>query len=611
MRFSNALFAFLLLPVLLLAESVTINFNNTPIKDVIRFVAKETHKNILMTDKISGTVNFVSETPIDKSELIPLLTQILQNRGYTIIDGNNGYMMVTRAANAKKLASPDEKAEAGMVTKIIRVHYVKASDAVQKLRYLSSQFASLTFDNNKNVIIMTDYPRQIKNFETTLRKIDRPMQKEVRFVSLENADAATAVKELTTIFKALNTTFRFPVTLSSDAKSNKIIVIADAHDIARAVELVRKFDRQNRMKEIVSDVIFLDNAEATATLKILNGLMKSFDKQTQSQVSMQAKEDINAIAITGTPQAVKLMTKVIKKLDIEQQQVYVKAHIYEISQRKLQNLGVRWGMTGGTVNGNTLLTSVFNMGGSSFVLPAFLSDAINLEEGKTALAVGAMIDLLKQNGAVNVVSEPNILCLNNKKSTVYIGKTISILTSTVQGNNAQDLARNTYSREDIGLTLEVKPQIASDDKVLLEVKTKIEDIDQANTKEVDRPTTLKREVNTVSIVRDGESVIIGGLLKDYYAKGVTKVPLLGDLPFLGPLFTSTNDTKDQINVIVILTPYIIKNSQSLAEVQEKIAESEKLKAQLAEILGRKLEERKADFDKDEKESVPGDVFQRH
>ncbi|WP_353661204.1 secretin N-terminal domain-containing protein [Hydrogenimonas sp. SS33] len=600
----------LLLPMMLHAEKITINFNNTPIRDVIRFVAKETHKNILITGKISGTVNFVAETPIDKSELIPLLTQILQNRGYTIIDGHNGYMMVTRAANAKKMASPDQNAEAGMVTKIIRVHYIKASDAVQKLRYLSSQFASVTFDNNKNVIIMTDYPRQIKSFETTLRKIDQPMRKEIRFISLDNADATSALKELNAIFKALNTTFRFPVTINADAKSNKIVVIADAHDIDKAVRIVRRFDSQNRAKEVMSDVVFLNNAEAGATVKILTGLMKSFDKETQQHVSVQAKEDINAIAITGSPQAVKLITKVIKRLDIEPQQVYVKAHIYEISQRKLQNLGVRWGLTGGTVTGNTLLTSVFNMGGSSFVLPAFLSDSINLEEGKTALAVGAVIDLLKQNGAVNVISEPNILCLNNKKSSVYVGKTISILTSTVQGNQSTDLARNTYSREDVGLTLEVKPQIASDNKVMMVVKTKIEDIDQANTKEVDRPTTLKREVNTVSIVHNGESVIIGGLLKDYYAKGVSKVPLLGDLPFLGHLFTSTNDTKDQINVIVILTPYIIKNSESLAQIQEQIAETEKLKSKLAQILGRKLAEQKKAFKKEEKETVPGDVFNR-
>ncbi len=594
----------------MMAEKITINFNNTPIREVIHFVAKETHKNILITDKISGNVNFVSEEPIDKKDLIPLLTQILQNRGYTIIDGNNGYMMVTRAANAKKMASPSERAEAGMVTKIIPVHYVKASDAVQKLRYLSSQFASVTFDNNKNVIIMTDYPRQIKNFETMIRKIDQPMKKEIRFISLDNADALTAIKELNAIFKALNTTFRFPVTLSADGKSNKIVVIADAHDINKAVRIVKDYDRQNSAKEVMSDVIFLNNAEATATVKILTGLMKSFDKETQAHVSVQAKEDINAIAITGTPQAVNLITKVIKKLDIEQQQVYVKAHIYEISQRKMENLGIKWGAVAGGITGNALLTGQLNMGGSVFTLPDILRGALNLDEIDANVAVGAVIDLMKQNGAVNVISEPNILCLNNKKSSVYIGKTISILTSEATGDQTTSTTRNTYSREDIGLTLEIKPQIASDNKVLMEVKTKLEDIDQSSTTVADRPTTFKREVQTVAIVRDGENVIIGGLLKDYYSKGETKVPLLGDIPIVGSIFTSKNDIKDQINVIIVLTPYIVKNSESLAEIQMKIAKTEELKADLAEVLEKRLQERNAAFDRDENESVPTDVFER-
>ena len=600
----------LTLPMGLSAEKITINFNNTPIKDVIRFVAKETHNNILMTDKISGTVNFVSEEPIEKSELIPLLTQILQNRGYTIINGNNGYMMVTRAANAKKLASPYENAEAGMVTKIIHVHYIKASDAVQKLRYLSSQFASVTFDNNKNAIIMTDYPKQIKNFETTLRKIDQPMKKEIRFVSLDNADATSALKELNAIFKALNTTFRFPVILNADAKSNKIVIIADSHDIDRAVNIVRKFDRQNSAKEVMSDVIFLNNAEAAATVKILTGLMKSFDKETQAHVSVQAKEDINAIAITGTPQAVKLITKVIKKLDIEQQQVYVKAHIYEISQRKMENLGIKWGAVAGGITGNVLMTGQLNMGGNVFTLPDILRGALNLDEIDANVAVGAIIDLMKQNGAVNVISEPNILCINNKKSSVYIGKTISILTSQSTGDQTTSTTRNTYAREDIGLTLEVKPQIASDDKVLMEVKTKLEDIDQSSTKVADRPTTFKREVQTVAIVRNGENVIIGGLLKDYFSKGETKVPFLGDIPIIGSIFTSKNDIKDQINVIIVLTPYIVKNSSSLAEIQAQIAKTEELKADLAKILEKRLEERKTTFNRDENESVPTDVFKR-
>jgi general secretion pathway protein D len=580
----------LILPFLLQAEEITLNFNNTPIEDVIRFVAKQTHKNILITDHVSGNVNFISETPIDKDDLLPLLTQILQNRGYTIVE-DNGYLLVTRAANAKKLAKP-KKSDAGMVTKVLHVHYLKASNAVQKLRYLSSQFASITFDNEKNIIVMSDYPNHIQNFEATLKKIDQPIHKDVRFIPLKNADAQVALKDLNAIFKALSTTFRFPVTLNADAKSNQIILIADTHDINKSVEIIQEYDRKNRAKEVISRVVFLNNAEAQTTVKIINGLLKSFDKETRAHIAVQAKEDINAIAITGTAQAVEMMTSVIKKLDIEPQQVYIKAHIYEISQNRLNNLGAKWGLAGGAVAGNALLTSLFNLGGSSFVLPTSLSSTIDFGTTSKAVAVGALIDLLKQYGAVNVVSEPNILCINNKKSTVYIGKTISILTSQATGDSTTSITRNTYSREDVGLTLEVKPQIASDNKVLMEVKTKIEDIDRSTTLTADRPTTLKREVNTISIVQDGESVIIGGLLKDYYSKGVNKIPILGDIPFLGGLFRSTNENRDQINVVVMLTPYIIKNSQSLSQIQEEIAKTEELKAQLTHVLQEELEKRK-------------------
>ncbi|NPA29673.1 MAG: type II secretion system secretin GspD [Epsilonproteobacteria bacterium] len=583
---------FLLLTLLLASawgsQKLMINFSDTPIEDVVRFVAKETGHNILMTEKITGKVNFISEKPIEKRKLLSLLRKILQTKGYTVVrDESGGYLMVTRSANARKMATT-RPTDAGMVTRIFHPGYIKPSDAVQKLRYLLSQFASVTFDNGKMAIIVTDYPERVEQFALMLSKIDRPVKKSVWFMALRHADAKAAVTDLMPVFKAMESSLRFPVTLKADTKSNGLIVITDTADTGKIRKIIEEYDTRSVPKKITSDVLFLNNAEAKATVGILKGLLKSFDAQTRSQVSFEAKEDINAIAITGTPEAVKLIEKVIKKLDIEQQQVYIKAHIYEISQRKVENLGIRWGALAGGITGNALVTGQLNTGTDVFQFPSLLQGLINMDNIDANVAVGAIIDLLKQNGAVNVVSEPNILCINNKKSSVYIGKTISILTSTVQGNQTTDLARNTYSREDIGLTLEVKPQIANDNKVLLEVKTKLEDIDQANTTEADRPTTFKREVQTVAIARDGENVIIGGLLKDYYSKGENRVPILGDIPVIGTIFRSKNNVKDQVNVIIILTPYIVKNSQSLAQIQAKIAETEKLKAELAVALEKRL-----------------------
>lgn len=572
-------------------EGIRLDFKKTPIEDVIQFVAKETGLNILITGRISGKVDFISEKPIPKKDLIPLLDEILRQKGYTIIPSSNGgYYIVTRAANAKKFSNVNQKG--GMKTVILEVHHLRASEAVQKLRYLLSQFASVSADNKKGIVVLTDYPDRIEAAQKILKKIDRPMKKEVKFYPLKNAAAPMAARELQGIVKAMQDSFSYPVTIKGDEKSNQIIIIADKNDMDKVLNIVENYDQHHTPYQLTSRVIYLNNAEAKDTVKILSGLMKSFDKETRSKISFQAKDDINAIVLAGTKETVDMMEKIVRKLDIEQQQVYVKAHIYEISKRKLENLGIKWGAVGGGIAGNTLLTGEINMGGTPFVLPSALQGLLSTDNIEANVAIGAVIDLLKQNGAVNVISEPNVLCLNNKKSSVYIGKTISILTSTVQGNQTTDLARNTYSREDIGLTLEVKPQIASDNKVLMEVKAKLEDIDQASTKLADRPTTFKREVQTVAIVRDGENVIVGGLLKDYFSKGETKVPLLGDLPLFGPAFRSKNNIKDQINVIIVLTPYIVKNSGSLAAIQEKIAQAEKLKADLAMILEHRIEEQK-------------------
>ncbi len=218
------------------------------------------------------------------------------------------------------------------------------------------------------------------------------------------------------------------------------------------------------------------------------------------------------------------------------------------------------------------------MGGSYFVLPQELSKNIELDAVNKGLAVGAVIDLIKGEGGVDTLSEPNLLCLNNIKSSIYVGKTQSILTSSATGNNAEDITRNTYSREDIGLKLEITPQIADKDKVVLKVKSKIEDVDTSSN--ADRPTTTKREIDTTTIVQNGESVIIGGMLRDYNNNSTTKVPFFGDIPFLGGLFRSTSDSKDKISLVIIMTPYIVNSSLELQEIQNKLEELNMQKVKL-------------------------------
>jgi general secretion pathway protein D len=191
----------------------------------------------------------------------------------------------------------------------------------------------------------------------------------------------------------------------------------------------------------------------------------------------------------------------------------------------------------------------------------------------SGIALGASISLLNSNGAADILSEPSILCIDNQESSIYVGKTESISTGTTLTGTG--LTQSSYTRQDIGLTLKIKPRLSNDNKVLLAVETKLEDIDATNTN-LQLPSTTKREVKTSAIVSNGESVIIGGLIKDKYDSSNSKVPFLGDIPILGNLFKDKATSHDKINLVIILTPYILDKSTDLATLRTQLDELDKI-----------------------------------
>ena len=274
-------------------------------------------------------------------------------------------------------------------------------------------------------------------------------------------------------------------------------------------------------------------------------------------------------------------------MDAEREQVYVKAKIVEISETKSSEMGLKYGVEGSLVNGNGLFTLGTNLGGNS-INSALTSAAIT--SGKytiptsvyqRGLAVGIGLSLLAQNGATNTLSEPSILCVNNQESTIYVGKTESIKTGTTTATTG--VATDSYTRQDIGLTLKIKPRVSNDNKVTITAEAKLEDIESSNGG-TGLPTTTKREVKTNAIVNSGESVIIGGLVKKKETKAGTKIPFLGDIPLLGALFRSSAEASDKTNLVLILTPYIIKSSDDLAALNEQLAELDQIQNKIVKDI---------------------------
>lgn len=558
-------------------KEVNINFKDLQINDFIKLVSNILNKNILLQSPIPGNVDFVSTTPVYQNDLPTILQSVLGSKGYSLVD-RGSFLEVVRSRDAAKFNLPLVR-KAGdsymqMVTKIIAVKNVNVDFMASKIKHLGSSSASIVTIKDSNSILITDFPKNIQTIENVIRKIERGDQKRTAFFKLKNADVSYIYPSLLSIVKSRfdNRVETQKVTIAADKASNTIIGVGNPTNLANLKIIIDKFDVKGAMPEKETKVIPLKNTESKDVLNVINQVIKSKrNTNPASTAIVVAEPNTNSIVITGVKEDIEDIKLILEELDKEQRQVYVKARIIEVSQDLSNQLGIKYGLQLGKANSSGLYTMAMNMGGPSVAID-FGSLGIKIPELKSGLALGAAIDFLSSNGAARVVSEPSILCLNNKESKIYVGQTQSIVTSSRTKENTTDLSTNTYSREDIGLTLKIKPRISNDGKVTLEADTTIEDVVKSSTAQVGMPTTTKRQVTTKAIVQHGESVIVGGLIRDKYDETKSKVPLLGDIPIVGELFKHNYSTNDNSNIVIILTPYIIDVSEDLTTLRKRLVE---------------------------------------
>jgi general secretion pathway protein D len=357
--------------------------------------------------------------------------------------------------------------------------------------------------------------------------------------------------------------------------------------------LKKSSKKKQNTKEYV-EVLHLENSESKSLLKILNGMKK---KSSFKKLLILSDDEQNSIILMGKKDEVDSFKGLIKKLDIAKRQVYVQAKIIEVSELNTKRIGVQYGFNGfnryssGLVGFSSSLNSIGklpNIGVSE--LGGF---GYNLASMKNGLSLGIALNLLAKNGAADIISEPSILCINNKASSIYVGETRSIKTSSTITNGGN--INETYKREDIGLTLKIKPRISKDDRVFLDISTKIEDIGQSTTN--NQPNTTKKELETSAIVYDGESVILGGYIKSRIEKSEEKVPFFGDIPILGNLFKNDVDLNDKVNLVIIVTPYIIPKSKNITYIRQKLTSLRELEDKYTKKVEDSLGKKKLDVQK--------------
>ncbi|WP_373034033.1 type II secretion system secretin GspD [Sulfurovum sp.] len=609
-------------------ETVDVNFRDLSVKDFVEMVSKITQKNILIEAELKGKINFVSTKPVKKSALFSLANSILGGKGLTIIDQGEYYKVVKSndAAGEGLDVSSSIQGET-MKTVMFPLKHSNAAVLRAKIKPLLHKSAKVISFKENNVLAVTATPRTLAAISKVINAVEVTGGKQSVVLKLKHSMVKDVFPNAQNMAKKI-----FPQTIESekvdifkDEATNSIILVGKSANNIRMIKYIKKLDIKGESTTQQMYVIRLKNSNVEEMEKIMSKLISQMNNvavkapvkggKPPSKAMVVSDIERNALILLATAEQMKNIRDTINRIDIPKVQVYVKAKIVEIDSNLAQQVGLKYGFNGGAITSNGLYTLAGNMGASALQMSPALLGFLNLNTETTTydnngnaiittdpafkfdatdkvFALGATLDLLQQNGAARLMSEPSVLCTNNKEAEIYVGQTMSILTQAQQSTSGVSNVVNNYSREDIGLTLKVKPRLSSNNKVTLEVETVLEDIDPSSEQQADRPTTTKRTVKTNAIVNNGEMIILGGLIKRVGGKGESKVPFLGDIPYLGDiLFTHHSDVEREQNVVIYLTPYIVRKSDDLQKLKSMLSELEEVQERYNDFFEKALEEK--------------------
>lgn len=557
------------------AEQVTLALENADIQDLIRWASDHIDRAIIVHPNVKGKVSVVAGDPIEREEAYQVFLSVLQVHGFSVIESKDAIKIIPDAL-AKQSNVPyvrkSGKTPEDMVVRIIKIKNVAAPQLVALLRPLVPQVGHMAAYPQTNVLIIADRAGNIDEIEKIVRDIDQVGTIDIEVISLRYANARDIVGVITKLVpRAANPQGADGknLTFAADERSNSILMTGDPITRQQMRTLIGRLD-QPLSGEGNTQVIYVHYANAADLVPILQGVSGSIQKADKDQpfdadeISIQVSEENNALVITAPPALLNTMRGVIEKLDIRRQQVLVEAVIVEVNEDVMDDLGIQWtstvpgdeGVFGGfdAIPGD-LTTPTIPTLGSGMTLGYFRNDSLR-----------ALIRALEADSDANILSTPTIVTLDNEDAEILVGSNVPFITgSQTSSASSTDNPFQTIERQDIGVTLKVKPRINQNQSITLDIEQTVESISTAAVSTADIVTN-KRNIKTRVLLDNDQVLVLGGLIRDEFNQNESRIPLLGSIPGVGRLFRSTSTQAVKNNLMVFIHPVILSDQAGGDEV---------------------------------------------
>ncbi|WP_299198872.1 type II secretion system secretin GspD [Thermocrinis sp.] len=619
---------------------VFLNFQDTDISLVAKFMSELTGKNIILDPAVKGTITVSSAKPVSVQTAWEMFLLALSLQGYGVVEGKN-YVSIVPLQKATSLANFKKPSHSGeVIVYIYKAENTQALQLQQAIQPFLSPNAKFTVHAPSNSLIIADVAQNIERVKKILKELDSPKNNlDFKLYKLQKANAESVFQNLQTLGSTIQQQLGTPIFITFSKDSNSIVVAANEKVQGLIKEVIENLDRESlgplersfyliKLNHISAEelyrslqTLFGGKSPITQTVQpqiqpqeqritptetrgteipLKREEQKTPQRQTLPLTAIETKEGLrigfdrgtNSVIIYGTPQEYESLKSFIEKIDVRRKQVLIAATVVEMSTRQALELGVRWqilGTQGGSAFGGSSLQDVYSaLLSGSFVMGTLSRSGTSVTIGSTTLFFPDLVllfSLLEKGSGFNIISNPKVLTLDNQEAIIKVGQVVPFASGVKFDINGQPII--TYDYKEVGLSLSVTPTISGKDLRLLINLNLQEIIDflrpQIGTLSYAVPITSNRQLNSDVVVENGQTIIIGGLVSTRTLDNIEGVPGLKDIPVLGWLFKRKTTSEDKVSLFIFLTPYVIEKPEDLSKITEE-------HQKLAQELRKKAEE---------------------
>ena len=592
-------------------DSFVLNYEDADIKKVSQDIARFAKKTIILDPRVKGKITIYSNASLDSDQVWNVYLRTIQVNGFSSIS-DNGVVRIVPENEATRDDNDIDMQNGNFLTAVIPLVNRSAAEVLPMIKPITGRQSHLSSITSINSILLVDRLSNVDRIRDLLEDLDKDNSADISIIKLENLSAIEAVRILEKLKAQNNPTINNFVAIPF-SPSNSVILSANSMITSNIEKTLISLDADVKADKSI-DVVYLKYAKAEELAAILNSVSERFAASGDGiKTVITFHEKTNSLIVSSEESNLPGIRNLISKLDIRRAQVLVEAIIVELSETAAKNLGVETIYTGANDGDIPVGVTAFDVGTGPDLLAlagSAASDGTDATLGQLAtssllgsegLVAGfgdlsgtdnfvGIINAVANDQNSNILSTPSVIAMDNTPSRLLVGQEIPITTGESLGSSNLNAFRTT-SREEVGIKLEVTPQINEGSSVILNIIQEVSSVAGTYSSGVDLITNT-RTIETTVLADNKQIIVLGGMVVEDIQENISKVPLLGSIPLLGKLFKSSSNQVVKKKLFVFIRPTILIDSDSINALS-----AEKYNYIKAEQLARDAEKRIIDLTK--------------